>query len=135
MGLLPDSVDPALFAPILILSLPAVYLTYRLFTRLTSSSSKPYNPSTGIGRGAPGFQTGVRRVAIPPALAARIRAGEDVSAEEVTAALEAEKERIAKEEEEEEEREKKKIPKGVDEDWLPAGTVGGGNGKAKRRKK
>ncbi|KAE8216158.1 hypothetical protein CF327_g622 [Tilletia walkeri] len=45
-----------------------------------------YDPKTGIGRGAPGFQTGVKRVAVPAALAARIRAGEQVSPEEIEAA-------------------------------------------------
>ncbi|KAK0521046.1 hypothetical protein OC834_004848 [Tilletia horrida] len=45
-----------------------------------------YDPKTGIGRGAPGFQTGVKRVAVPAALAARIRAGEEVSPEEIEAA-------------------------------------------------
>ncbi|KAL9939236.1 hypothetical protein V8E36_002049 [Tilletia maclaganii] len=45
-----------------------------------------YDPRTGIGRGAPGFQTSVKRVAVPAAIAARIRAGEDVSPEEIEAA-------------------------------------------------
>ncbi|CAD6893895.1 unnamed protein product [Tilletia controversa] len=45
-----------------------------------------YDPKTGIGRGAPGFQTSVKRVAVPAALAARIRAGEQVSPEEIEAA-------------------------------------------------
>ncbi|CAA7268450.1 unnamed protein product [Cyclocybe aegerita] len=40
----------------------------------------------GIGKGAPGFQTGVRRVRITPDVAARIRRGEDVSPEEIEAA-------------------------------------------------
>ncbi|KAF7422340.1 hypothetical protein PC9H_010496 [Pleurotus ostreatus] len=50
------------------------YLAYRL---------KKY----GIGRGAPGFQTNVRKVRITPEIAARIRRGEDVSPEEITAAI------------------------------------------------
>ncbi|WFD22968.1 hypothetical protein MEQU1_001652 [Malassezia equina] len=45
-----------------------------------------YDPRTGLGRGAPGFQTNVQRVALPAELVARIRAGEQVSAEEITAA-------------------------------------------------
>ncbi|KAJ8515362.1 hypothetical protein ONZ45_g7196 [Pleurotus djamor] len=50
------------------------YLAYRL---------KKY----GIGRGAPGFQTNVRKVQITPEIAARLRRGEEVSAEEITAAI------------------------------------------------
>lgn len=88
-------------------------------------------------------------MAIPRALAERIRAGEDVSAEEVTEALDAERARIEKEEKEAEQaaaaaaagragRETKtmKVPESVDESWLPAGAtkVGGGNA-ARRRKK
>ncbi|KAJ7069944.1 hypothetical protein C8F01DRAFT_1114686 [Mycena amicta] len=42
----------------------------------------------GIGKGAPGFQTSVKRVRVPPEIMERIRRGEDVSAEEVTAAME-----------------------------------------------
>jgi hypothetical protein len=71
--------------------------------------------------------------------------GEEVTAEEVTEALELERERLEKEERdkaEKEERERKgvktmKIPVGVDEEWLPAGatTVGGGKAQARRRKK
>ncbi|KAF7299166.1 hypothetical protein MIND_00865300 [Mycena indigotica] len=41
----------------------------------------------GIGKGAPGFQTSVRKVRVPPEIMERIRRGEDVSAEEVTAAM------------------------------------------------
>ncbi|KAJ3502087.1 hypothetical protein NLJ89_g9046 [Agrocybe chaxingu] len=40
----------------------------------------------GIGKGAPGFQTGIRRVRVTPEIAARIRRGEDVSPEEIEAA-------------------------------------------------
>ncbi|KAJ7043951.1 hypothetical protein C8F04DRAFT_1027719 [Mycena alexandri] len=40
----------------------------------------------GIGKGAPGFQTNVRKVRIPPDLMRRIRAGEDVSPDEIAAA-------------------------------------------------
>ncbi|PWN24688.1 hypothetical protein BDZ90DRAFT_262909 [Jaminaea rosea] len=55
-----------------------------------------YDPKTGIGRGAPGFQTNVTRIAVPAHIVARIRAGEDVSAEEITAAQEAEAKKQAK---------------------------------------
>ncbi|KAF8156976.1 hypothetical protein B0H34DRAFT_657673 [Crassisporium funariophilum] len=40
----------------------------------------------GIGKGAPGFQTNVRRVRVTPEIAARIRRGEDVSPAEIAAA-------------------------------------------------
>ena len=52
------------------------------------SQSKEYDPKTGIGKGAPGFTTNVRKVAVPPEIMARIRAGEQVSGEEITAAQE-----------------------------------------------
>ncbi|GAA5955958.1 hypothetical protein JCM10213_000080 [Rhodosporidiobolus nylandii] len=127
-------VDTSIVPPLLIISVPVLYIAYKVFVAVTPAKAKPYDPKTGIGRGAPGFQTGVRRVAIPPALAARIRAGEEVSAEEVTVALEAEKERVAREEAKEQE-ERQKLPPGVDEDWLPAGAAGGKNkSKAKKRK-
>lgn len=48
--------------------------------------SQAYDPKTGLGRGAPGFQTNIKRIAVPPEIIARIRAGEEVSAEEITAA-------------------------------------------------
>ncbi|KAF9468746.1 hypothetical protein BDZ94DRAFT_1246180 [Collybia nuda] len=40
----------------------------------------------GIGKGAPGFQTNVRRIRVTPEIAARIRRGEDVSPEEIARA-------------------------------------------------
>lgn len=56
----------------------------------------------------------------------------------MTAALEAEKERLAREEEAQEEQgsgDRVKVPEGVDEEWLPAGALGGKGGKAARRRK
>jgi len=130
-------VDSPLVPSLLLLSLPAAYVAYRLYRTVLSSlpaSSRPYDPKTGVGRGAPGFQTGVRRVAIPPALAARIRAGEEVSAEEVTAALEEEKARLDREEAaQRDDEDRVKVPEGVDEEWLPAGALK--KGKARQRKK
>ncbi|KAF9030793.1 hypothetical protein BDZ89DRAFT_939320 [Hymenopellis radicata] len=41
----------------------------------------------GIGKGAPGFQTGVRRVRVTPEIAARIQRGEEVSPEEIAASI------------------------------------------------
>jgi hypothetical protein len=43
----------------------------------------------GIGKGAPGFQTGVRQIRVTPEIAARLRRGEQVSPEEIAAASEA----------------------------------------------
>ncbi|KAJ3907941.1 hypothetical protein F5879DRAFT_437769 [Lentinula edodes] len=40
----------------------------------------------GIGKGAPGFQTNVRRIRVTPEIAARIRRGEEVSPDEIAAA-------------------------------------------------
>ncbi|KIK65726.1 hypothetical protein GYMLUDRAFT_39236 [Collybiopsis luxurians FD-317 M1] len=40
----------------------------------------------GIGKGAPGFQTNVRRIRVTPEIAARIRRGEEVTPEEIAAA-------------------------------------------------
>lgn len=130
----------SLLPPLLMVGLPVAFVGYRIYRFLLpgqgSASRRAYNPSTGIGRGAPGFQTGVKKVAIPPELAARIRAGEDVSAEEVTAAIEAEQQRIAEEEEQEANANKVKLPDNVDAEWLPAGMADGGKGKgAARRKK
>ncbi|TFK38966.1 hypothetical protein BDQ12DRAFT_682789 [Crucibulum laeve] len=62
--------------PVLLLSAYFIrkwYLAYRL---------KNY----GIGKGAPGFQTNVRRIRVTPEIAARLRRGEDVSPEEIAAA-------------------------------------------------
>lgn len=50
--------------------------------------NQAYDPKTGLGRGAPGFQTNIKRIAVPPEIIARIRAGEEVSAEEITRAQE-----------------------------------------------
>ncbi|PFH53285.1 hypothetical protein AMATHDRAFT_137635 [Amanita thiersii Skay4041] len=40
----------------------------------------------GIGKGAPGFQTNVKKISVTPEIAARLRRGEDVSPEEITEA-------------------------------------------------
>lgn len=58
----------------------------RLRSSITSPKSQAYDPKTGLGRGAPGFQTNIKRIAVPPEIMARIRAGEEVSADEITAA-------------------------------------------------
>lgn len=85
------------------MALPVLLLPYYLLTR--PSKKNTYDPSTGIGRGAPGFQTGSTRVALPASIVARIRMGEEVGSEEITEALE-EEERKRKEEEEERRRQR-----------------------------
>ncbi|THU77731.1 hypothetical protein K435DRAFT_79646 [Dendrothele bispora CBS 962.96] len=42
--------------------------------------------SSAIGKGAPGFQTSVRRIRVTPEIAARIRRGEEVSPDEIAKA-------------------------------------------------
>ncbi|BGP25483.1 hypothetical protein Rt10032_c04g2068 [Rhodotorula toruloides] len=142
MGAL-SSVDPSLIPPFLLASLPLAYLSYRFYKRLINiaPSQLPYDPNTGIGRGAPGFQTGVRKVAIPKDLMERIKRGEEVSAEEITRGIELERERLAKEESSEasaggEKGERRKVPANVDEEWLPISATGAsGKAKSRRRKK
>ncbi|CAO1623572.1 unnamed protein product [Parajaminaea phylloscopi] len=83
----------------ILVSLTLVALAVYRITRRHGSLGRvgAYDPKTGIGRGAPGFQTNVTRIAVPAHIVARIRAGEDVSAEEITAAQEAEARRAEKE--------------------------------------
>lgn len=96
------SLDAGLILPIALMTLPVLLLPYYLYTR---PSKNTYDPTTGIGRGAPGFQTGSSRVALPASIVARIRMGEEVGSEEITEALE-EEERRRKEEEEERRRQR-----------------------------
>ncbi|ORY89664.1 hypothetical protein BCR35DRAFT_275436 [Leucosporidium creatinivorum] len=146
MGFTLPAFDTALIPPLLFFAVPIFLASSRLYY-FFKPDPKPdaYNPETGLGRGAPGFLTGSRKVALPLHIAARIKMGEEVTPEEITEALE---EQRLKEEEEErkrllaEERERSgaktmKIPDSVDEDWLPAGatSVGGGRGGAARRRK
>ncbi|KAF8513621.1 hypothetical protein JB92DRAFT_2922712 [Gautieria morchelliformis] len=65
-------------------SVPILLVPLGLFVRARLAARKLAR--TGIGRGAPGFQTGVRRIAVTPGIAARLRAGEQVSPEEIAAA-------------------------------------------------
>ncbi|GAK63775.1 uncharacterized protein PAN0_003c1983 [Moesziomyces antarcticus] len=71
-----------------------------------------YDPKTGLGRGAPGFQTGVKRVAVTPEIAARMRAGEQVSAEEIEAS-------IARAQSQSQASSSAVRNPNVDQDWLP----------------
>ncbi|KAK4704821.1 hypothetical protein P7C70_g1384, partial [Phenoliferia sp. Uapishka_3] len=90
MGLVPDSFDAALIVPILCLSLPVIYFSRQAYANYVE---KQRLLKQGIGRGVPGFLTGSQKVALPLAIVARIRMGEDVSAEEITEAINAEKAR------------------------------------------
>ncbi|KAH9440492.1 hypothetical protein MJO28_016312 [Puccinia striiformis f. sp. tritici] len=84
----------------------------------------------GIGRGVAGFQTGVRRVAIPAEIMERIRRGEEVSGEEITRA----QERMAAIDNNHSNDSHTPIKKtNVDEQWLPNSSPNGK--KLKQRKK
>ncbi|SNX82928.1 uncharacterized protein MEPE_01634 [Melanopsichium pennsylvanicum] len=83
-----------------------------------------YDPKTGLGRGAPGFQTGVKRVAVTPEIAARMRAGEQVSAEEIEAAV-----AKAQSQNKVNSTAVRSSNPNVDQDWLPQG----GNSPAGRK--
>ncbi|KAG6879820.1 hypothetical protein C0992_011103 [Termitomyces sp. T32_za158] len=77
--------DPSL----LWITIPAVLIISAYYAR------KWYNARQltvyGIGKGAPGFQTNVRKVRVTPEIAARLQRGEQVSPEEIArAAAEAE---------------------------------------------
>lgn len=142
------SFDTALIPPLLFFAVPVFLASSRIYSYFKGSSSpkaEKYNPETGIGRGAPGFLTGSKRVQLPLHIAMRIKLGEEVTAEEITEALE--EQRLQEEAEErkrleQEERERSgvktmKIPDSVDEEWLPAGAtqIGGGKGARRRNKK
>lgn len=85
--------------------------------------------SDSIALACDGTETGVKRVAVTPEIAARMRAGEQVSPEEIEAA-------VAKMEREKEGGQGKssavKANPNVDQDWLPQGQSPGGK-KGKRR--
>ncbi|TFK29064.1 hypothetical protein FA15DRAFT_752865 [Coprinopsis marcescibilis] len=66
------------------ITVPSVFLVSAYFIRKWYLSYRL--KVHGIGRGAKGFQTNVRKVRVTPEIAARIRRGEDVSAEEIAAA-------------------------------------------------
>ncbi|SPO23447.1 uncharacterized protein UTRI_02126 [Ustilago trichophora] len=85
-----------------------------------------YDPKTGLGRGAPGFQTGVKRMAVTPEIAARMRAGEQVTAEEIEAA-------VAKAQSQSQANSTAVRNPNVDQDWLPQGGKSPAGKKSKRR--
>lgn len=80
-----------------------------------------------------GFQTGVKRIPIPKELAERIKRGDQVSGEEITAAQEREKLASASASSGKKSAKKgsssaaatpnRKLPAGVDQGWLPETTT------------
>ncbi|KAJ7254825.1 hypothetical protein C8J57DRAFT_1656892 [Mycena rebaudengoi] len=64
-------------------SIPSVVLLSGYFARKWYLTRRRLH---GIGKGAPGFQTNVRKIRVPPELMARIRRGDDVSPHEIVAA-------------------------------------------------
>lgn len=80
--------DPELIPIYLVASVPVFVIIYFIYNAYQSHQLKKKNLSKGIGRGVAGFQTSVKRVAVPPEIIARIRRGEEVSAEEITRAQE-----------------------------------------------
>ncbi|PKI85675.1 hypothetical protein MVES1_000746 [Malassezia vespertilionis] len=115
--------------PTIICTIAIIAGAWFAYSRLTLPSSKPgggaYDPQTGIGRGAPGFQTNVRRVALPADLVARIRAGEEISPEEIAAA----QEKLA--------TGQAAAPQKPEDEWIPAGLrkkQGNTGGRRKGRK-
>jgi hypothetical protein len=93
---------------------------------------------TGIGRGAPGFQTSVRRIAVTPDIAARLRRGEEVSPEEIAAA-QAAAAALAETSTDVPVAQESRVPvDGEENEWLPEGLKRGsskGETKSKRGKK
>ncbi|PLW24615.1 hypothetical protein PCANC_13847 [Puccinia coronata f. sp. avenae] len=67
----------------LVIAIPILITIYYI---QRSRKEKQLKLKQGIGRGVAGFQTGVRRVAIPADIMERIRRGEQVSGEEITRA-------------------------------------------------
>lgn len=112
----------------LVISLLFLILVSCVFKAYRARIAKHENLKHGIGRGVAGFQTGVRKIAIPPEIMERIRRGEEVSGEEITRA----QERMAAAS-----RSAPTKPHGIDEQWLPETNHGHShkNSKVKQRKK
>ncbi|KAK0437137.1 uncharacterized protein EV420DRAFT_1588943 [Desarmillaria tabescens] len=73
------------YPSLLWIAVPSVLLVSAYFARKWYLARKL--KVHGIGKGAPGFQTGVRRVRVTPDIAARIQRGEEVSPEEIAASI------------------------------------------------
>ncbi|WAQ92820.1 hypothetical protein PtA15_17A302 [Puccinia triticina] len=127
--------DTSMIPIYLIICLPVLVLLSYLNNARREKAEKL---KKGIGRGVAGFQTGVRRVAIPPEIMERIRRGEEVSGEEITRA----QERMAatnttnSTNESRAEDTTATTRKNVDEQWLPSSSQSPSGGKKlKQRKK
>ncbi|PBK67292.1 hypothetical protein ARMSODRAFT_1020765 [Armillaria solidipes] len=73
------------YPSLLWIAVPSVLLVSAYFARKWYLARKL--KVHGIGKGAPGFQTGVRRVRVTPDIAARIQRGEEVSPEEIVESI------------------------------------------------
>ncbi|KAK0201554.1 hypothetical protein DFS33DRAFT_1385854 [Desarmillaria ectypa] len=73
------------YPSLLWIAVPSVLLVSAYFARKWYLARKL--KVHGIGKGAPGFQTGVRRVRVTPDIAARIQKGEVVSPEEIAESI------------------------------------------------
>ncbi|PBK97992.1 hypothetical protein ARMGADRAFT_1009902, partial [Armillaria gallica] len=73
------------YPSLLWIAVPSVLLVSAYFARKWYLARKL--KVHGIGKGAPGFQTGVRRVRVTPDIAARIQRGEEVSPEEIAESI------------------------------------------------
>ncbi|MBW0477948.1 hypothetical protein O181_017663 [Austropuccinia psidii MF-1] len=106
--------DFSLIPIYLVLAVPVALLSYYIYRTYQESLTKKNNLKKGIGRGVSGFQTGVRRVAVPPEIMERIRRGEEVSGEEITRA----QERLAAASKQQDTSPRNQKTS-FDEDWLP----------------
>lgn len=137
MSTIPFKFDASIIPILLVFSIVPLAAAYKLRTYLANQEKTAALRAKGIGKNVPGFLTGSKRVQLPPDIVLRIQLGEEVTGEEITAALDKLKaEELARIEEERkrEEYEKKtgvKLKEGVDPDFLPQ--VAGG-GKSRRRK-
>ncbi|KAJ7579254.1 hypothetical protein C8J56DRAFT_965235 [Mycena floridula] len=72
------------YPSLLWITIPPIFLVSAWFVRRWYLARKLR--LYGIGKGAPGFQTNVRKLRVTPEIAARLRRGEQVSPEEIAAA-------------------------------------------------
>lgn len=93
-----SQVDSSLVFPLACCAVVVLFPAYKAYSWYTEKNRLKEVERTGIGRGAKGFMTGTKRVALPVHLAARVRLGEYVSPEEITEALQLQKEQEEREE-------------------------------------
>ena len=134
---IPFKFDASIIPILFVLSIVPLAAIYKLRTYLAKKEKTAALHAKGIGKNVPGFLTGSKRVQLPPDIILRIQLGEEVTGEEITAALDkikADEEKARAERVKREEYERRtgtKVKEGVDVDFLPA--VAGG-GKSRRRK-